>query len=624
MFRDTVRQQRRGGGDPCQSEANYVGFQVWIAGLIVARINFIIDRINFFRDQKSIPSDGNLKERNRHMAVIQHRQICDNIKSIYIPNIDVSDIKSVGEDLEINKLSRGVAAYAIAYLTGADPVTAGSSITDGFGDNGVDAIYYDKNEQILYVVQSKWNTKHAGSVELGDILKFIKGCKDLLSSRFIEFNDKVKKRSKEIDIAINQASKVVAVVVYSGSANFSEESRSAIDSFIDEVDETRELLSSQVINQSQLYSMLQQGAAGASISSPITLFEWGEVREPVKAFYGQIAASDLADLHGKFGHRLFSRNIRMFLGDSTQVNNGIQETVATNPELFWFYNNGITALASTVKRRLAGGGSRTAGTFDCDGLTIVNGAQTIGSLAAANQKMAGQLQNARVPFRVVSTEGAPEGFVPAVTRTNNTQNRIDARNFVALDQNQERLRSEFAIDKVDYEFRQGEIENSGPSRLGLVEATLALACTRHEVDLAVQAKREIGKLWEDIGRPPYKTLFNSRTTSEEIWSKVLAFRRIDKQITTQEIARSGKSANIITHGNRFIAHGAYKRLQEISGKPSLENLRDDEVEKTVKQVIEFLISCIEAKFPDNYVASLFKNVTKCRALSRDIEAQFAM
>ncbi len=515
----------------------------------------------------------------------------------------------------MNELSRGLAAYALAYVAAADAASAGSSITDGFGDNGVDAVYFDKSEKVLYIVQSKWNVSHGGSVDLGDTLKFLKGCKDLLSSRYSEFNEKVAKRSKEIDDAINQASKVVAVVVYSGSGNFSKDVSKAIESFVDDVDETRELLSAQIINQTQLYSMLLQGAAGASISSPITLFDWGDVKEPVRAYYGQIAASDLADLHGKYGHRLFSRNIRMFLGDSTQVNSGIQSTIGSNPELFWFLNNGITALATSIKRRATGGATRAAGTFDCEGLTVVNGAQTIGSLSAASQRDASALQNARVPFRVVSLEGAPDGFASFVTRTNNTQNRIDARNFVALDSQQDRLRAEFAIDQIDYEYRQGEIENSGPTRLGLLEATIALACTQKEVDLAVQAKREIGKLWEDISRAPYRILFNPSRTSEDIWNRVLAFRRMDKQISFQELVRSGKSGNIVTHGNRFIVHAGYNYMFAKTGDPSLATIKDDYIQTVIHAVVEQLIVAIEEDFTDNYIASLFKNQTRCRYLS---------
>ena len=179
---------------------------------------------------------------------------------------------------------------------------------------------------------------------------------------------------------------------------------------------------------------------------------------------------------------------------------------------------------------MAGGTTRSAGTFECTGLSVVNGAQTIGSLSSCPETFADACALARVPIRIISLNGAPEGFSSLITKTNNTQNRIDARNFVALDPHQERLRAEFLIDKIDYEYRQGEIELSGARKLDLTEATIALACSQQEVDLAVQAKREIGKLWEDISRPPYRTLFNSSTTSEDIWERVVAFRRINEQL----------------------------------------------------------------------------------------------
>jgi len=555
------------------------------------------------------------------MALIQHRQIADSIRNSYVPHIATNDLKTTKGNDDPNILSRGLAAYTVAYVAGADPATAGSTLTDGYHDNGIDAIYFDKAENHLYLLQSKWNTKHTGSVELGDLLKFIKGCKDLLNSRYKEFNDTIKARRKEIDEAINQASKVVCVITYSGAGTFSSECDAALNQFVDEVDETRELLSFQVINQAQLYAMLLQGAAGANISAPITLFDWGGVNEPVKAFYGQIAASDLAELHNKYGHRLFSKNIRMFLGDSTQVNNGIQSTLTEHPEIFWYLNNGITALASTVRRKAIGGATRVSGVFECEGLTIVNGAQTIGSLAAAGKKDPITIQGAKVPFRVVSLEGAPDGFASLVTRTNNTQNRIDARNFVALDPQQERLKAELAIDQIDYEYRQGEIENSGPQRLGLLEATISLACTQKEIDLSVQAKREIGKLWEDIARAPYKTLFNPNRSSEDIWDRVKAFRRIDRAINFNERSRGGKGSSIVTHGNRFIMHTVYRMLLGNAAGTNINVIKDETIDNATKFAIDKLVEAIENEYSDNYVASLFKNLTKCRRLSSIVVAQ---
>ena len=49
---------------------------------------------------------------------------------------------------------------AIKILTGIPSDAAARSVTDGWADNGLDAIHYHKQELILYLVQAK--CKHNG------------------------------------------------------------------------------------------------------------------------------------------------------------------------------------------------------------------------------------------------------------------------------------------------------------------------------------------------------------------------------------------------------------------------------------------------------------------------------
>src|SRR5207244_6746589 len=100
-------------------------------------------------------------------------------------------------------------------------------------------------------------------------------------------------------------------------------------------------------------------------------------------------------------------------------------------------------------------------------------------------------------------------FNSEVTRYTNTQNAIERRDFVALDPEQERIRQELHIEGVEYAYKAGMGTGAASARFDLTEATVALACANTDVGLAVQAKREISKLWEDIAKPPYKQLFNS-------------------------------------------------------------------------------------------------------------------
>ena len=87
-----------------------------------------------------------------------------------------------------------------------------------------------------------------------------------------------------------------------------------------------------------------------------------------------------------------------------------------------------------------------------------------------------------------------------VTRTNNRQDRIEGRDFVALDPEQTRIRTELVIDGIDYQLMRSETIVRGDSAFDLVEATTALACASKTVRLPVQLKREIGRLWDVLAR----------------------------------------------------------------------------------------------------------------------------
>lgn len=550
------------------------------------------------------------------MGILQHRQIGDRLRNDYVHSIDVSDVPR--NRAEMVGLSRAVSSLSLVYLADADPQTAINSIVDGGGDNGIDLIHYDTTEKTLYLVQSKWNNSHNGGVDIGSVLKFLQGVKNLLNSKYEKFNSKVNQRRFEIDLALSNATKVVAVISYTGAGSFSNENRASIDEFITDVDETKELVSTRVLDQQILHTFISSGVQGATISENVQLFDWGWVDERVKAYYGKIAASDLVSLYKKYGPKLFSKNIRMFLGSESSANRGVLQTLTEAPENFWYFNNGITALAATISRKTIGGNSREAGQFDCTNLSIVNGAQTVGSLASIQSDQIEKLKNAVVPIRIIQTEGASDDLSASITRNNNTQNKIDPRNFVALDPEQERLRNEFLVDGIDYEYRQGEIEHSANSRLGLVEATLALATTDDQVELCVQAKREIGRLWEDINRAPYRHLFNPGQNSENVWNRVQAFRRLDSAILKLQSSSTNKEKSIAVHGNRLLLHSCYKALVASGGSPNLSNKTDAEIGSKVSELFSRMEAIIADHFPDNYLASLFKNQAKCRTIASEL------
>ena len=106
------------------------------------------------------------------MSVIHIQQIKAHLESLYTDKVDLSDLKQSGNNLEQFFLTRSLAAYSIHYLAQADEADSAKSITDGSGDNGIDAIYFDKGEKRLYLCQSKWINNGKGEPDLGEIHKF--------------------------------------------------------------------------------------------------------------------------------------------------------------------------------------------------------------------------------------------------------------------------------------------------------------------------------------------------------------------------------------------------------------------------------------------------------------------
>ena len=69
--------------------------------------------------------------------------------------------------------------------------------------------------------------------------------------------------------------------------------------------------------------------------------------------------------------------------------------------------------------------------------------------------------------------------------------------------------------------------HSGETGCDLADATVARACEQSDLSYAVQAKREIGRLWEDTDEAPYRVLFNSSVSGLSVWKSVQTLRVSD-------------------------------------------------------------------------------------------------
>jgi hypothetical protein len=536
--------------------------------------------------------------------------------------IDMADcVREPPEEQRTKFLTRALAAFCVNALTDADPPTAAQSITDGYQDHGIDAIYFDSAEKTVYLVQSKWSKNATKSIEAGDCQLFIDGIQALIRADFSDFNDKIRKREAEMreNLLMRSDVRVVLVVAFTSSHDLAQPIQKALDQFLERQNNVgeQEVFILEVFNLKRIYSHLAGSASSKNIKLTIALGEWGKMDAPFRAYYGQIKLVDVA-AWAPHGRALLARNLRFFRG-ATEVNDGMEKTVLKDPERFWYFNNGITLLCNKVQKTLLNADARDYGVFDCEGVSIVNGAQTVGVVWEIHRKNPTHLAtlDSRVNVRIISLENCPEGFATDVTRATNTQNRIQNRDFAALDPNQQRLAIEMSMDGRRYAFKSGDPDPKNGEGCNIEEATVALACANEDVTIAVQAKREVGALWYDIEKPPYTTLFNEQLNAQPtMWRAVLVLREVQKRLAEIDKAEFPRGDLLAVHGNRFILHRVFldPGVRKFKDPQADEKLILEYAREATDEVLKALSELVQKRHPNAYLANLFKNTHKCKKL----------
>jgi AIPR protein len=162
--------------------------------------------------------------------------------------------------------------------------------------------------------------------------------------------------------------------------------------------------------------------------------------------------------------------------------------------------------------------------------------------------------NTRVLLRIISLQGSPATFSVDITKGTNTQNRIRARDFVALDQEQARIATELALDGIVYAFKSGEKCPSQEAGFDLDEATVALACAHQDPRFCVT---DIEDLWQINN---YPALFNGSLSGKKLWRIVRLKREIDAQIGTRVSNGDKVESGVRQLGGAALAHLVFNEL----------------------------------------------------------------
>ncbi len=563
------------------------------------------------------------------MSKIHINQIGNKIRTLFENHIDLSDIGSSDSDRDNKILTRCLSAYAIYNNIDCTIEEAANSVVDGGDDNGIDAVYYSPSYKKLLLIQSKWSNSGGGEPDSAGVSKFCKGVKDLFNTDFDRFNSKIKSKKIQIEKALKEYdTKYELIFIDTHTAkDLARHSSRHIDDLLNEMNDIGDDSQEQIVtfkrfNQAKVFNSLAKTSVNDPIDIEIGLAQWGMVTEPYKAFYGMISGEEIAKLWENYETRLFEKNIRQVLG-VTEVNEEIEKTLLNQPDLFWYFNNGITIICDSIAKSQLGGSARDIGSFKLTNIAIVNGAQTVSTIGKYFQKKeVTNLEKAKVHIRIISLHDTPEKFGELVTKTNNRQNRIENRDFVSQDPEQLRLKTELSIENVEYSIMRSETFRPSETSFDLNEATVALACASQKTALAVQSKRGIGKFYENLDKGIYKEIFNGATQGLYLFNCVKVNRIVERTLNNQMILlnkKSGRKYGMLVHGNRIISLLTFNTLKLDNQLSEIDFVPDeDNIKQIVLEHIGNVEEILNINYSENILGTLFKNSSKCNAIVTQI------
>lgn len=145
----------------------------------------------------------------------------------------------------------------------------------------------------------------------------------------------------------------------------------------------------------------------------------GNAENPV--YLAAVSGNDLARIYDRWGARLLEQNVRVFLQARSNVNKGIKRTLENEPELFFSFNNGLTATAEHIETEMTSDGLNI---LSLDNLQIVNGGQTTASIYAA-YRADKELSKVFVQMKLsIINPKKAEDLVPRISEYANSQNKV--------------------------------------------------------------------------------------------------------------------------------------------------------------------------------------------------------
>lgn len=351
--------------------------------------------------------------------------------------------------------------------------------------------------------------------------------------------------------------------------------------------------------------------------------------DDIKCYLSVIPGEVLADLYDKYGSILLEGNVRSFLSVRGNVNKNIRRTIleanGESKRMFFAYNNGISATATSVKIKDNGKGKVIS---SINNLQIVNGGQTTASLSNARYKDKADLSGIFVQMKltVIPEHDIAQELIPKISRGSNSQNKVSDADFfsnhefnVRMEKISRRIYAP-AVNGLQYETHwffersRGQYEQE-QSRMTKAESKKYQMQNPKNQKLTKTDLAKYRNTWREL---PYTVSLGAQKNFNRFanyivdeWNKddskfneqffrntisiAILFKHIDKMVPQQPWYEKGYKANIVVYSLAYLHYliknqypGYALNLKYIWDKQNVPDELDLELVKLTEFIFEFI------------------------------------
>lgn len=453
-----------------------------------------------------------------------------------------------------------IGLFALALRFSVDDIhsVAAESVTDGSDDKKCDVIYIDKEESVAVVAQCYWCTKSKPSAPANKASDLNTAVAWLLQRDIDELPIRIRSAANELRSAIadGEITRFEAWYVHNlpESSNVKDELttvEATSNTVINALHPSAKIaISSIEVGNDKLEEWYRETLSPILVNDEVTIdIESGfNIKtDKWKSFVTAIPAKKLYQLYKTHKTRLFSANVRDYLGSrksDANINNGIKLTAETTPENFWVFNNGITVLTHSYKEQETKGRRQLI----IRGVSIVNGAQTTGAIGSLSKTPS---PNVLVPARFVETSDSE--LIYSIIQYNNSQNKVTASDFRSTDRIQKRLREEVSvIPNAKYEGgrRGGHADAIERNKNLLPSYTVGQALAAFHQD-PLTAYNQKSDIW--VNDKTYARFFNDDTTGAHLVLCYALLRAVEEKKSTL-VAKSKSGSGLTVQEEQLLVY----------------------------------------------------------------------